>query len=125
MKVVPGVLMLPLKLLLIKDKELHHIKNKKLHQEQGQEARSSQGEVLKRKPSKIPSNAWVHFTKQNDRLLVTIVKKSYATNNASHATTNMLKHLKACLKNPYIVTDKKQEIITLGRKCYYPNTIVR
>lgn len=42
-------------------------------QEQGQEAPPSRGEVLKRKLSRAPSNAWVYFTRKMIGLLVTIV----------------------------------------------------
>lgn len=86
---------------------------------------ASQTEVLKRKPSRSPSNAWAHFNRESDRSICSYCKKSYACNNASHGTTNMLKHLKVWIKNPYIEFDKKQKTIELGKDCEDdPNTTV-
>ena len=35
-------------------------------------------------------------------------------NSYSHDTTNLGKHLKVCLKNPYKVVDNKQKTIVIG-----------
>lgn len=40
--------------------------------------------------------------------------KEYAANSSSHGTTNLGKHLKVCLKNPYRVVDKKQKTLAIG-----------
>ena len=83
---------------------------------QGQEAPPSQREVPKRKPSRGPSSAWAHFTKQNNTATCNYCKKAYACNSSSHGTSNMLKHLKVCVKNPNKEIDKKQKTISLGKQ---------
>ncbi|KAJ1427511.1 Zinc finger, BED-type [Sesbania bispinosa] len=49
----------------------------------------AQQEAFKRKPSRPPSNAWTHFTKENDKATCNYCKKQYACNVASHVASNV------------------------------------
>ncbi|WOL01424.1 HAT family dimerization domain-containing protein [Canna indica] len=84
---------------------------------QDKDTQPSPQEVLKRKPTRPPSNAWLHFTRENDRATCIYCKKIYACNASSHGTTNLLKHLRTCEKNPNREFDKKQKTIVLGKQC--------
>ncbi|WOL16810.1 hypothetical protein Cni_G25598 [Canna indica] len=82
---------------------------------QEKDSQSSPKEVLKRKPTRAPSSAWIHFTRENNRATCNYCKKIYACNATSHGTTNLLKHLRTCEKNPNREIDKKQKTIVLGK----------
>ena len=79
---------------------------------------SSQDVGNKRKPSRPPSNVWAHFSKdkENDKVIWNYCGKSYASNSASHGTTNLIKHLRACKKNLHKEEDKKQKQLLLENK---------
>jgi hypothetical protein len=66
-------------------------------------------QVLKRKPSRPPSNAWKHFTRRDDeKAACNFCGKIYACNSSRNGTSNMNKHhkgetigknLESCLKD--------------------------
>lgn len=64
----------------------------------GQEPLAAQPELPKRKPARAPSNAWKHFIRVKDNAICKYCKKTYRAGTDTHGTSNMLKHLKACLQ---------------------------
>jgi hypothetical protein len=72
-------------------------------------------QVLKRKPSRPPSNAWKHFIRQDDKAACNFCGKLYAWNSSRNGTSNMNKHLLVCTKNPHRESNKKQKTIALGK----------
>ncbi|WJX61075.1 cellulase [Trifolium repens] len=89
--------------------------------EQGQEQPlppSVVTEVTKRKPVRKPSKVWKHFDriKDLDKAKCKYCGKQYAANSSSHGTSNMIKHLKVCLKNPNREVDKRQKTIAIGKE---------
>ncbi|KAK2450692.1 zinc finger BED domain-containing protein RICESLEEPER [Trifolium repens] len=87
--------------------------------EQGQEQPlppSAVTEVTKRKPIRKPSIVWKHFDRIKDKAKCKYCGKQYAANSSSHGTSNMIKHLKVCQKNPNRKVDKRQKTIAIGKE---------